>query len=98
MVRLSKVKGHSMSPSYLDGDYLLSVPLSMVRLKKGDVIIIKHAVFGYLVKEIRSKSKEGYYVQGMHPLSTDSRSIGMVLPKMIKGKVIAKIPVNSDWS
>ena len=81
-----------MSPSYLDGDYLMSVTPKLSTRQNGDVIIIKHPSYGYLVKEICHKEEKGYYVQGTHPASTDSRSIGLVLPKMIEGKVIVKIP------
>ena len=92
MIRLSKVKGYSMSPSYLDGDFLLSLTPKLFRLQSGDVIIIKHSAYGYLVKEICRKVNKGYYVRGTHPESTGSRAIGLVFPEMIKGKVIAKIP------
>jgi phage repressor protein C with HTH and peptisase S24 domain len=73
MIRLARVKGYSMSPSYLDGDYLLSVTSRLFTLQNGDVVIIKHPTYGYLVKEICRKVKKGYYVQGTHPASTDSR-------------------------
>ena len=89
MIRLSKVKGHSMSPPYLDGDYVLSLTPKLFRLQKGDVVIIRHPAYGYLIKEICRKVKKGYYVQGTHPESTGSQAIGLVLPEMIKGKVIA---------
>jgi phage repressor protein C with HTH and peptisase S24 domain len=87
-----------MAPSYRDGDYLLSVTPKLSRIRNGDIIIFEHPVLGHLVKEICHTSNKGYFVQGRHPMSTDSQSIGMVLPKMIKGKVIAKIPVKSDRS
>lgn len=91
MIYLSKVKGHSMSPSYMDGDYLLSVTRRLVSLQLGDVIIIKHPVYGDLVKQICRKEDSGYFVQGTNALSTGSDSIGLILPQMIEGKVVLKI-------
>lgn len=91
MIHLSKVKGSSMSPSYSDGDYLLSISAKLFKLKKGDVIIIKHPFYGYLVKQICRKVESGFYVQGTHPMSIDMESLGVIIPKMIKGKVVSKI-------
>jgi signal peptidase I len=91
MLKLSIIKGHSMSPSYLEGDYIVSITPRFVNLKIGDVITFKHDIYGYLIKEIYQKNKTGYYVKGMHPMSTKSQSIGLVTPSMIKGKVILKI-------
>jgi len=80
-----------MSPSYLEGDYIISITPRLVSLKIGDVITFKHDIYGYLIKEIYQKNKTGYYVKGMYPMSTNSQSIGLVTPSMIKGKVILKI-------
>jgi signal peptidase I len=91
MLKLSIIKGYSMSPSYLEGDYIVSITPRLVHLRIGDVITFQHASYGYLIKKIYQKKKTGYYVKGIHPMSTDSQTIGIVTPSMIKGKVILKI-------
>lgn len=80
-----------MSPSYLEGDYILSITPRLVHLKIGDVITFQHDIYGYLIKEIYQENKTGYYVKGMNPLSTNSQAIGLITPNMIIGKVILKI-------
>lgn len=84
-----------MSPSYLEGDYIVSVTPKLVNLKVGDVITFKHDRYGYLIKEIYQKNKNGYYVKGIYCMSTTSQSIGLVTPSMIKGKVVFKIKKKS---
>lgn len=95
MFRLSKIKGISMSPSYLEGDIVLSISSKFVKLKLGDVILFDHDRFGFLIKEIAEIIPEGYYVRGTNPMSTDSKTIGLITPKKIKGRVIFKIKSNN---
>ena len=80
-----------MSPSYLEGDYVISVAPGLVNLREGDVIIFKHHAFGNLIKKIGEKKVNGYHVQGTYPMSISSASIGLVTPGMVEGKVIMKI-------
>lgn len=91
MLKLSKIKGFSMLPSYLEGDYVVSINPRFTKLKENDIIIFKHEIYGYLIKKICKKTKNGYYVQGTYFMSTKSCSIGLVTLEMIKGKVIMKI-------
>lgn len=91
MLKLSKVKGISMLPFYIEGNYVLSINPRLTKLKENDVIIFKHEIYGYLIKRICKKTKKGYYVQGTNFMSTKSCSIGLVTLEMIKGKVIMKI-------
>tara|TARA_B100000809_G_scaffold131230_2_gene129046 strand:+ start:28857 stop:29153 length:297 start_codon:yes stop_codon:yes gene_type:complete len=98
VLKLSKIKGYSMSPSYLEGDYVVSVTTKLVNLRIGDIIIFKHPAYGYLIKEICQKNENGYYVQGIYPKSTTSESIGLVNLNMIEGKVIMKIQSKTKLS
>lgn len=90
MLKLCKVKGHSMSPSYKEGDYVLSVTGKWVQPQVGDCIIFKNSLHGFLLKKITRKTENGFFVEGTHPLSTDSHSIGSITPDMIVGKVVMK--------
>lgn len=87
-----------MSPSYLEGDYVISVTPGLVNLREGDVIIFKHHAFGNLIKKISGKKVNGYYVQGTYPMSISSESLGLVTPGMIEGKVIMKIQFKRKMS
>lgn len=91
MFRVLKVKGHSMSPSYQDGDYLLSASRRFFKLKIGDVIVINHPKYGDIIKEIITILPDGYHVQGKNSMSTSTKDFGLITPGMIQGKVIAKV-------
>ena len=91
MFRVLKVKGHSMSPSYQDGDYLLSARSKFFKLKVGDIIVINHPKYGDIIKEITTVLPDGYHVQGKNSMSTSTEDFGLITPKMIQGKVIAKV-------
>jgi len=80
-----------MSPSFLEGDYVVSISSKLVKLKEGDVIVFDHKNYGFLIKEIIEKNNDGYFVQGTYPASTNTKLIGLVTSKMIRGKVILKI-------
>ena len=91
MLKLCKVKGHSMSPSYLEGDYVLCVTSKLIYPKPGDCIVFKNERHGHLIKQITAKTDHGFFVEGTHPESTDSHSIGLIPPEKVVGKVIMKI-------
>lgn len=41
-----------MSPSYLEGDYIVSITPRLIHLRIEDVITFQHASYGYLIKKI----------------------------------------------
>jgi len=91
-----KVTGKSLSPNYLEGDYLLvlRIPFFWHRLKAGDFVVFHHPVYGVMVKKLESSSNNGaeLFVIGSHPESTDSRQFGPIPARWVIGKVIAHIP------
>jgi signal peptidase I len=93
MFRIIKVKGDSMSPDYQEGDFvvLATAPFFLKRLKVGDIIIFEHRLYGTLIKRIASFDPETAeaYVEGTRPDSLDSRRLGTIRRKKIRGKVIA---------
>ncbi len=92
MLRLLKVTGSSLSPQYLEGDFVVTVkiPLFLFPLRKGDVIAFQHPQYGRLIKQIESISPDRaqIFVTGTHPGSIDSRSFGPISPASLIGKVI----------
>ncbi len=91
MLSVCKVTGHSMSPSYREGDYVLSVSSRWFKPQTGDCIVFTNRLHGLLLKKIARETDGGFFVEGTHPLSTDSRSIGLVTRDMIVGKVVLKL-------
>ena len=92
MAKLLKVTGASLEPSYQDGDFVLvsKIPILFRFVRKGDVIVFHHEVYGTLIKRIDRLVPEqnGYYVLGKREDSIDSRIIGIIAKKDVIGKVI----------
>ncbi len=88
-----KISGHSMTPTYSEGDSVLasSIPLLFSKPKKGDVVVFEKYNRLY-IKRIGKIDKEKYFLVGDNKKdSHDSRRFGLVSDNQIKGKVIRKI-------
>lgn len=92
-----KILGHSMDPTFKDGDMVLINRLSYFfkKPKIGNVVVLNREKF--IIKRIAkinpsAGSGNKYYVVGDNQKqSTDSRNFGWVDRKEIVGKVILKI-------
>lgn len=89
-MRIYKISGHSMSPAFLPGDYVVSLSKTCSKPKVKDVIIFEHGIYGKMIKRIFKKTPNGFYVQGIHAMSTKSETIGVVTNESIIGKVVFK--------
>jgi nickel-type superoxide dismutase maturation protease len=96
MLRLLKVQGDSLYPSYREGDYVLiaKIPLVVLNPHPGDVVVFRHPHLGLLIKRVEyfSPDRQSVFLLGTHPNSVDSRQFGMVPIKDLLGKVIWRIP------
>lgn len=96
MLRIHKVTGDSMSPDFLEGDFvvLATFPFILKRINVGDTIIFDHQLYGTLIKRIASFDPETAeaYVEGTQSDSLDSRRLGTIRRESIRGKVIAHFP------
>jgi len=95
MLRLLKVTGDSLSPIYKEGDYVViaTLPFFLRRLRKGDIIVFQHGLYGTLIKivdRISPESDEIYFV-GASENSLDSRRLGPINRQAIMGRVIWRI-------
>jgi signal peptidase I len=92
ILKLIKVKGSSLSPYYLDGDFLLVLkfPIFFRSLKKGDFVVFEHPMYGNMVKQVGDidLQKECISVNGFHEDSLDSRLLGTIPLNQVKGIVI----------
>ncbi|MDO9128674.1 MAG: S26 family signal peptidase [Anaerolineales bacterium] len=95
MFRLLKVTGDSLSPLYKEGDFVVitTLPFFLRRLRKGDIIVFQHGLYGTLIKIVDRVSPEGdeVYVIGASENSLDSRRLGPINRQAIMGKVICHI-------
>ena len=95
MFQVLKVTGESLSPFFLQGDYVLVVKLPFIlhRLKPGDVVVFRHPAYGIMIKRLERFGEDGQelYVVGSHPESTDSRSFGAIPRRWVVGKVLWRI-------
>ncbi len=92
MLRLLKVTGDSLSPLYKEGDFVViaTLPFFLRRLRKGNIIVFQHGLYGILIKIVDRLTSEGdeVYVIGASENSLDSRRLGPINRQAIMGKVI----------
>lgn len=92
ILRLLKVRGHSLFPDFRDGDYILvaGTPFPSGKIRAGDVIVFRQPGYGLLVKRVQQVVEDGlsFIVRGTQVESTDSRNFGPVQSDQVDGKVI----------
>jgi signal peptidase I len=91
MLKLLKIVGDSLTPSFEHGDFVLvsKIPFLIRSPSPGDVIAFHQPGYGLLIKRIESISSEGELnVIGTRPESVDSRVFGAVKQEDMVGMVI----------
>lgn len=92
MLRLLRVSGDSMLPEYREGDFVVvsKIPFLFHPVKRGDIVVFRHAVHGAMVKMVDQVTVGGdeMCVQGTHFGSVDSRTLGPIRKRDLLGKVI----------
>ena len=95
MLRLLRVRGHSLFPDFRDGDYILvaGTPFPSGKIRAGDVIVFRQPGYGLLVKRVQQVLEDDltFIVRGTQVESTDSRNFGPVHRDQVDGKVIRHI-------
>jgi nickel-type superoxide dismutase maturation protease len=88
MLRVIKVKGHSMVPRLMDEDYVL-VNRWTRTLKVGQLVVVNHPLFSYMVKKVLDISPDGQlWLGGENKKSLRPEQMGWVQPCRIIGKVV----------
>ncbi|WP_344797406.1 nickel-type superoxide dismutase maturation protease [Litoribacillus peritrichatus] len=91
MIRVFKVEGTSMFPTLNQGDFVIA-SLWFRRLMPNQLVIVKHPIYGTLVKRIQSvQPNDGFTLCGDNPESVSSEKMGLVKRQQIIGKVIYSV-------
>jgi nickel-type superoxide dismutase maturation protease len=92
MIQILKVTGESLSPLFLEGDFVVvsKIPFVLRKIKAGDIVVFQHPVYGTMIKKVEHISPDGaeIFVVGTHPESTDSRQFGPLRRRQLIGKVV----------
>jgi len=92
MIQILKVTGESLSPFFLEGDFVVvsKIPFVFQRIQPGDTVVFRQPGYGTLIKRVERISPDGeqLFVLGVHPDSTDSRQFGALSRRQLIGKVI----------
>lgn len=92
MIQILKVTGESLSPFFVEGDFVVvsKIPFVLRKIKAGDIVVFRHPVYGTMIKKVERISPDGeeIFVLGTHPESTDSRQFGPLRRSQLTGKVI----------
>ncbi len=93
-MRVVKVRGDSMLPSYRNGDFLLVGRYRFRKPKMGDDIVFHHANLGSLVKRIDAIDAGRIRVKGLNPLSTEPAGLGTLAASDSQSleRVLLRIP------
>ena len=86
MIKLVKVTGNSMSPTLMDGDYvLIRKPRRQRKLTLGLIYVINHSELGRIIKRLGDMKHDRCFFIGDNPSST---VIGAVESSRVIGQVI----------
>ena len=87
MSQMFRVKGNSMSPSYNDGDFVLTERLPNYCID--DVVVLKLPKLGYVIKRIINIKKSGIILKGDNHKLHSSICDQVHSKKDIIGKVVS---------
>ena len=93
MIKIFKIQGNSLHPFVKDGQRVLCTKISkFTRLKIDDIVVFEKNEYGLMIKQIKSISWKGFFVQGTDAFSIDSRDFGEIHKDELKYKLLFKIP------
>ena len=93
MISCLRVKGISMYPFLFEGDYVVISRIS--KLRADDVVVIKHKIFGKIIKRVKEISHDNRLIlKSDYSKGISSEKIGPITKEDILGKVLFRIKVN----
>ncbi|RBW42455.1 nickel-type superoxide dismutase maturation protease [Psychromonas sp. B3M02] len=88
MLSVVKVKGMSMAPRLVDGDYVF-VSRFHRRLKVGHLVVVNHATYQSIIKRVQKINANGsLWLTGENDSSVQPEEMGWVPRARVLGKVI----------
>ena len=85
MIRLAKVRGESMAPTLMPGDYMIIIKARTLR--PGFVVLVDHPKYGTIVKRVKSIENDEISLEGDGPDSTSTEAMGSIHVKAVRGRV-----------
>ncbi|WP_416878047.1 S24 family peptidase [Litorimonas sp.] len=96
MFRLIRVEGDSMSPTLVNGDYILiKKARSRIKPQPGLIYVIDHLRLGQIIKRLSRVNEKGLWFSGDSPESTSTETLGPTRPNDITGRAVLKISPKS---
>ncbi|MGB0733670.1 MAG: S24 family peptidase [Pontibacterium sp.] len=96
---ICKVKGQSMAPWCESGDFVIGMRWFVAVYRPGDVVVVRHARFGLIIKRIQSIDKnEGVWLCGDNPSSTSTERLGVVPVDALQGRIICRVTPRSCYA
>ena len=90
-LKIFRVSGDSMSPTIIDGDYVLARKFK-TKPPNGSIAVIQHPSLGRLIKRINFANQTGeIFVSGDNDLSTPSEEIGPLNEELFRYRVFFRI-------
>jgi len=83
--KIYQVAGHSMEPTLKSGQYVLGRPATNIR--PGDLVVCRYDQ-QLLIKRVKTRTAQGFYVQSDNPSGQDSRDFGLIPQGGILKKVV----------
>ncbi|MFT5760769.1 MAG: signal peptidase I [Alteromonadaceae bacterium] len=91
MLSLRKIRGTSMYPVMVEGDYIV-INHIFWQLNAGDIIVVDHPIYSNIVKRIVTVARNGdIWLRGENIDSVTPEKMGWVKRLWVRGKVIYTI-------
>lgn len=91
-IRIARVRGRSTEPKLGDGTFVLF--RRSKRVKRGDVVLVKHPELGWMVKRVGALAKNGRVaLNGMPKFEDGSARRSSVDRSEVFGKPLMRIPL-----
>ena len=84
MIKIVKVRGGSMRPTLLPGDYIIITKARSLR--PGFVVLINHSEFGMIVKRVKCVTKDSLRLEGDGHVTSTTLEMGDVPHSRVIGR------------
>lgn len=85
MIKIIKVRGGSMRPTLVPGDYMIIIKARALR--PGFVVLVDHPEYGVIVKRVVSVSGATLRLVGDGHVTTETADMGDVAVSQVMGRV-----------